>query len=144
MRPRISVVVATRNRRQQLARALASIDAQRYRRFEVIVVDDGSADGTAAWLRAQRPQECVVETDRPRAEGDQCLDGPLVADNGIDLAQEVGRDALEPSKIERRVERTLERFEQPEADGRIRSAQVGRTGRPEARCRHGRRVERMQ
>lgn len=66
MRPRISVVVATRNRRQQLARALASIDAQRYRSFEVIVVDDGSADGTAAWLRAQRPQDCVVETDRPR------------------------------------------------------------------------------
>jgi glycosyltransferase involved in cell wall biosynthesis len=64
--PRVSVVVATRNRRQQLARALASVDAQRYRSFEVIVVDDGSTDGTGAWLCAQRPQDCVIGTDRPR------------------------------------------------------------------------------
>jgi glycosyltransferase involved in cell wall biosynthesis len=65
MTPRVSVIVATRNRRQQLARALASIDAQSYRNFEVIVVDDGSTDGTAAWLRAQRPQDCVIESGPP-------------------------------------------------------------------------------
>jgi len=63
--PRVSVIVPTRNRRQQLVRALASVDAQRYRNFEVIVVDDGSLDGTADWLRAQRPQDCLIETGRP-------------------------------------------------------------------------------
>jgi glycosyltransferase involved in cell wall biosynthesis len=60
MMPRVSVVVATRNRRTVLARALASIDAQSFRDFEVVVVDDGSIDGTADWLRAERPAVCLV------------------------------------------------------------------------------------
>ena len=61
MTPRVSVVVATCNRRSVLARALASVDAQRFRDFEVVVVDDGSADGTAGWLRAAHPAVCLVE-----------------------------------------------------------------------------------
>ena len=61
MRPRVSVVVPTRDRRVALARALASIDAQCFRDFEVVVVDDGSADGTASWLRAEHPAVRLVE-----------------------------------------------------------------------------------
>ncbi len=64
MMPRVSVVVATRNRRAALARALASIDAQSFRDFEVVVVDDGSIDGTADWLRAQRPAVGLVALRR--------------------------------------------------------------------------------
>jgi len=65
MRPRVSVIVATRDRRQALARALASVDDQRYRSFEVIVIDDASTDGTWEWLRTHRPRDHVVTTDRP-------------------------------------------------------------------------------
>jgi len=61
MTPRVSVVVPTRDRRTVLARALASIDAQYFRDFEVVVVDDGSADGTAGWLRAEHPAVRLVE-----------------------------------------------------------------------------------
>lgn len=60
MTPRVSVVVPTRDRRAVLARALASIDAQYFRDFEVVVVDDGSADGTAGWLRAEHPAVRLV------------------------------------------------------------------------------------
>jgi glycosyltransferase involved in cell wall biosynthesis len=56
----VSVVVATRNRRDLLAAALASVDAQRFDDLEVIVADDGSTDGTADWLRANRPDVRVV------------------------------------------------------------------------------------
>lgn len=42
--PLVTVVVRTRNRRGLLSEALASIAAQRYRRFEVVVVDDGEED----------------------------------------------------------------------------------------------------
>jgi len=59
--PRVSVLVATRNRRTLLARALASITSQRYRDFEIIVVDDASIDGTASWLRVEHPQVVLVE-----------------------------------------------------------------------------------
>ena len=44
--PDISVVVATYNRAATLPRAIASVLAQEGARFELIVVDDASTDGT--------------------------------------------------------------------------------------------------
>lgn len=66
MTPRVSVVVATRNRRALLARALASIDAQTLREREIIIVDDASTDGTATWMAAARPQDRLVALATPR------------------------------------------------------------------------------
>jgi glycosyltransferase involved in cell wall biosynthesis len=43
----VSVIVPTYNRAYCLPRALGSILAQTYSRFEVIIIDDGSSDGTA-------------------------------------------------------------------------------------------------
>jgi glycosyltransferase involved in cell wall biosynthesis len=48
----ISVVLPTYNRAGTLPRAIASILAQTWRNFELIVVDDGSSDGTAALVGA--------------------------------------------------------------------------------------------
>lgn len=49
--PLISFVIATMNREKDLHRCLASIYQQRYGRFEVIVVDNGSTDGTSDMVR---------------------------------------------------------------------------------------------
>ena len=50
--PLFSVVIPTYNRARLLAETLASVWQQRFTDFEVIVVDDGSTDDTAALLRA--------------------------------------------------------------------------------------------
>lgn len=46
MKPLVSVVIPTYNRRDLVLRALESVFGQTYRPMEVIVVDDGSTDGT--------------------------------------------------------------------------------------------------
>jgi glycosyltransferase involved in cell wall biosynthesis len=48
--PLVSVVLPTWNRAALVTRAIASVQAQRYPRWELLVVDDGSTDDTAAVL----------------------------------------------------------------------------------------------
>src|SRR5688572_7692895 len=47
----VSVYVPTRNRADQLLRAVDSVLSQSYENIELIVVDDSSTDGTADFLR---------------------------------------------------------------------------------------------
>jgi len=53
--PRVSVVIPTYNRRESVGRALDSVLAQQPAPFEVLVVDDGSSDGTEALFAAPPP-----------------------------------------------------------------------------------------
>jgi GT2 family glycosyltransferase len=50
--PRISIVLPTYNRAYCLAETLRSIQTQTYTNWEVLVIDDGSTDGTADVVRA--------------------------------------------------------------------------------------------
>jgi glycosyltransferase involved in cell wall biosynthesis len=62
--PLFSVVIPSYNRLLLLKETLQSVDAQTFKNFEIIVVDDGSSDGTARWLSENRPNIRVVSGDR--------------------------------------------------------------------------------
>ncbi len=64
-RPQVSVVIPTRNRRRLLGRALTTVFAQRGVDFEVIVVDDGSDDGTGEALATLGDAVTVVRHRLP-------------------------------------------------------------------------------
>jgi len=55
----VSVIIPTYNRRDLLKDALASVKAQTYAEVEVIVVDDGSTDGTSEVLAGEDGVRCL-------------------------------------------------------------------------------------
>lgn len=65
----VSVVVPTHNRRRLLPQAVRSILGQREVAVELVVVDDGSSDGTGPWLdrlAAVEPRVRVLHHAEPR------------------------------------------------------------------------------
>jgi glycosyltransferase involved in cell wall biosynthesis len=61
--PLISIVIPTYNRRVLLARALDSVIAQTYEKWEAIVVDNGSTDGTEELIsRYSEPRIIYLKT----------------------------------------------------------------------------------
>ena len=52
LQPKISICIPTYNRKEYLGQALESALAQRYENFEVVVVDDGSTDGTQEMMQS--------------------------------------------------------------------------------------------
>jgi GT2 family glycosyltransferase len=72
--PVVSVVIATRNRRDLLAEAIQSVRVQEGVSFEIIVVDDASEDSTWEFLSGQSDvrsfrQEIRAERSRARNRG---------------------------------------------------------------------------
>jgi glycosyltransferase involved in cell wall biosynthesis len=51
----ISVIIPTYNRKETLKRAIRSVLMQSYTPYELIVIDDGSDDGTKEWLKDNYP-----------------------------------------------------------------------------------------
>ncbi len=68
MPPEVSVVIPTYNRLDVLPEVVAALEAQEGAPpFELVVVDDGSSDGTAAWLAGRRfavPARVVTQENR--------------------------------------------------------------------------------
>ncbi|MBI4281315.1 glycosyltransferase family 2 protein [Candidatus Uhrbacteria bacterium] len=56
----ISIIIPTYNHKKALAKCLASIAAQTFRDYEVIIIDDGSTDGTGEWLRTMKNHESRI------------------------------------------------------------------------------------
>jgi len=107
-RPRVSVLLPVRDEEPYLAECLESLAAQTLSDFEVIAVDDGSADASAAILEAQarrdsrfrvlrqEPVGVVAASERARAEAR----APLVARMDADDVALPERLELQAAAIE--------------------------------------------
>jgi glycosyltransferase involved in cell wall biosynthesis len=83
MIPAVSVIIPTYNRRAMVREAVASVLAQRDANFELIVVDDGSTDGTSEMF-AQEDHLTFARTERhgpaaARNHGVAMARAPLIA-----------------------------------------------------------------
>tara|TARA_B100001250_G_scaffold391632_1_gene392712 strand:+ start:263 stop:1099 length:837 start_codon:yes stop_codon:yes gene_type:complete len=52
---KVSVIIPTYNRKHTLSRAIESIISQTIKPLEIIIVDDGSDDGTREWIKQEYP-----------------------------------------------------------------------------------------
>jgi glycosyltransferase involved in cell wall biosynthesis len=101
MIPEVSIIIPTYNRRAMLLEAIDSVLAQSLTAFELIVIDDGSTDGTAEHLvgldkaiRIERIEHCGPAAARNR--GVALAGAPLIAFLDSD-------DLWTPTKLERQL-----------------------------------------
>ena len=98
---KISVVISTYNRKNLLKRAIESVIKQTLNPFEIIVVDDGSIDGTQSWLADKFPfVRCLYQNNsgvsRARNNGIKSAQGSWIALLDSD-------DEWLPDKLEQQV-----------------------------------------
>jgi glycosyltransferase involved in cell wall biosynthesis len=103
--PLVTVIIPTFNRLKWISICLDSIKSQTYPHIETLVVDDGSTDGTVAWLKAQRDYSFVRVHEQPKNGG-----ASVARNDGIGLARGElitfidSDDALLPRHIETAVD----------------------------------------
>ncbi len=78
--PVVSVIIPTFNRREYVQEAIDSVLAQTYTDYEIIVIDDGSTDGTGEALRERYGNRVIYEWQENQGES-------VARNRGIALAQ---------------------------------------------------------
>ncbi len=105
-RPLVSVIMANYNYERYVGQAVRSVLAQTYPHFELIVVDDGSADGSVgvlASLAAKDARITVIEQDNRGQAG--AWNHAFTRCRGELLCLLDADDCFEPDKLARVVER---------------------------------------
>ncbi len=101
--PRVSVVVPVYNRGASLRWTLDSVLAQSYPSFEVIVVDDGSSDSSAACVAAHYPGIRLIRQERNRGAA-AAVNRGVAAARGELIALLDSDDLWSPDKLALQVE----------------------------------------
>ena len=84
--PAVSVVIPCYNQGQYLAEAVASVNAQTFTDWEIVVVDDGSTDPTT--------QRLLTAFTHPRARLVRSANGGLAAARNLGISHAAGRFIL--------------------------------------------------
>jgi hypothetical protein len=100
----VSVLLPVWNGERFLATAIDSITAQTYHAFELLIIDDGSTDGSAAIVRARAGHDPrIVLLERPHAGIADALNAGIAAARGVYLARMDADDSAAPTRLARQV-----------------------------------------
>lgn len=101
--PTVSVVIPTRNRAHYLQECLGSVFAQTYTQYEILVVDDGSTDGTQSLLAPLEAQGAIRYFRREPAGVSAARNFGVQQSRGQYIAFLDSDDLFEPSKLQKQV-----------------------------------------
>ena len=99
--PKVSVLIPTYNQARYVSEAIESALVQTYSDYEIVVVDDGSTDGTGAVAEAYIPRVRVIHQENRGESG--ARNAGLQATSGEYIAFLDGDDVYLPDKLERQV-----------------------------------------
>jgi glycosyltransferase involved in cell wall biosynthesis len=77
--PEVSVIIPTYNRQHFIGKAIDSVLNQTYKDYELIIVDDGSTDGTTEWIKKTYPDVRLVRCEVNRGSASVRNDGIRLA-----------------------------------------------------------------
>jgi len=103
-RPLVSVIIPVYNGECYLAEALDSIFAQDYRPMEVIVVDDGSVDGTADIAKSYKEIRYIYQTNQGQG---MAMNAGIMAARGEFIAFLDADDMWPPNKLSVQMDHLL-------------------------------------
>jgi len=102
-RPTVSVVMAVFNGERHLREAIDSVLGQTLRDFELIIVDDGSSDGTRAIIESYDDARiCRIDNDRNIGLS-RSLNRGIAAARGRYIARLDADDVSEPTRLDEQV-----------------------------------------
>lgn len=102
--PQVTVLLPVRNGSAHLAAALESIFAQTFTDFELLVIDDGSTDGTPEILRAIRDPRLRVVTNPQNSGLVPALNRGLELARGEFVARQDHDDISLPERLRKQVD----------------------------------------
>ncbi|MBN9165781.1 MAG: hypothetical protein BGO98_21230 [Myxococcales bacterium 68-20] len=103
-RPLVTIGVPFRNEERYLEAAVRSLLAQTWTNLEILLVDDGSTDGSLAIARAFRDERVTVVSDGRRRFLPARLNEIVARARGELVARMDGDDVAHPDRIRREVE----------------------------------------
>lgn len=105
--PKVSVIIPVYNGQNYLREAIESVFAQTYRNYELIVVDDGSNDGTWDIIQSYGPRVCGIRKENGGVAS--ALNCGIRESSGDYIAWLSHDDLFLANKLDRQVE-FLRRF----------------------------------
>lgn len=103
----ISIIVPTHNRREIIGETIESVCAQTYQNWELIVVDDGSTDDTAALIQEyiqKNPNKRIKYLFQKKSNSSIARNLGIQASVGDYIQHLDSDDLLEPDKLNNQIE----------------------------------------